>query len=91
MFLYEIAPVDHNWNLLRKVDLKDEYVKNILDRAREHGWEGDFTEVPRVMVLPPDNGGCDFSFAFVWKQSNNGTTFIASEIELPQLGEAEEI
>lgn len=91
MYLYQIGPVDHGWNLLRKVDKNDEDFKDILDRARKHGWEGDFTEEPRVMVLPPGDGGCDFIVALVWKQSNNGSTFVATMHRLPYLGEPEAI
>ena len=50
------------------------------------GWEGDFRRPEGVLWLPCD---MEFRYAFVWKQDNNGTTFIASPIELPWLKEEE--
>jgi len=55
------------------------------EAVRHQGyWEGDFRNGPVVMCLPKDE---HFEFAFVWKQDNNGTTFVASPIELPWLDE----
>jgi hypothetical protein len=52
--------------------------------AKSLGWEGDTTFGPYVSVLPdPSNS----PFLIVWKQSNNGTTFVASPYELPWLDE----
>jgi hypothetical protein len=56
-----------------------EYAKRI---ASKNFWEGDFREDPRVFWLP---GECGFEYAFVWKQDNNGTTFIVSPIPLTWL------
>ncbi len=58
-----------------------------LKAADEHcGWEGDFTEEPRVFAIPfPYH--YDFEFGFVWKQQNNGSTFVACPIELPHLSD----
>jgi hypothetical protein len=58
--------------------------------AMDHmpSWEGDITDGPYVFHLP-DNGYPNFYYAFVWKQRNNGTTFIASQIELPWLRECD--
>lgn len=53
-----------------------------LAEAEKVGWEGDFTEAPRVLMFPGDT---DFLFGFVWKQDNNGSTFVISEVELPHL------
>ena len=47
--------------------------------ARKIGWEGDYKSysAPRVFWLPnPDD--FDFQYGFVWKQDNNGATFIVS-------------
>jgi hypothetical protein len=47
-------------------------------------WEGDFREEPRIFMIPdPDN--FTFKYGFAWKQDNNGSTFVASEIELPHI------
>lgn len=58
------------------------------DRARrlahEKGWEGDFRtgHEPRVLWLPTE---LEFQYAFVWKQDNNGATFVISPVQLSWL------
>lgn len=58
------------------------------DRAQQaamaQGWEGDFRGRPFVMWVPSYDR-CDLVPAFVWKQDNNGTTFVVSPVELPHL------
>lgn len=56
------------------------------DIAIKAGWEGDFREgcSPRVFFLPGDT--C-FEIGLVWKQDNNGTTFVASPRRLDYLNE----
>ena len=52
--------------------------------ATQYGWEGDFRQEPRVLWLPcPDEA--DFRAGFVFKQDNNGTTFVMSPVELPHM------
>ena len=53
--------------------------------AYEHGWEGDFRQGPVVFWLPNDGG---FTHGFVFKQDNNGTSFIVSPYALPWLRSA---
>lgn len=55
-----------------------------LDRAKMVGWEGDFRSEtqPRVVLLPAENEPITI---FVWKQDNNGSTFVVSPIPLPHL------
>ena len=54
-------------------------------KKRFKSWEGDMgIPSPFWIPTPEDNGG--FSVGFVWKQGNNGTTFIVSPVELPHLG-----
>jgi hypothetical protein len=52
--------------------------------AKAKGWEGDFRHghEPHVFWLP---GELEFSYAFVWKQDNNGGTFVISPVPLPWL------
>jgi hypothetical protein len=50
------------------------------DAASKRGWEGDFRDQPVVMWLPDDT---EFSFGFVIKQDNNGTTYVVSPHPLP--------
>lgn len=47
------------------------------EMAHEVGWEGDHQGYagPRVFFLPAEG---DFNYGFVWKQNNNGTTFVIS-------------
>ena len=55
--------------------------------ASKLGFEGDIIAGPYVTVLPPEQDGhCGLPPIVIgWKQSNNGMTFIASEIEIPWL------
>ena len=43
--------------------------------AYEHGWEGDFRQGPGIFWLPDETG---FIYGFVFKQDNNGTTYVIS-------------
>lgn len=58
-----------------------------LEAARGHGWEGDFRgdSTPRVIFLPESDCGITFKPAFIWKQDNNGTTFVVSPYPMPWL------
>ena len=58
-----------------------------LEKARKLGWEGDFTVKPKVMVLPPLGDELSLSIAFIWKQPNNGSVFIASADAIPYFSE----
>ena len=52
-------------------------------RLKSEGyWEGDFRGAPCVFWLPAEG---DFEYGFVFKQSNNGTTFVVSPQPLPGL------
>jgi hypothetical protein len=64
----------------------DEFLKNSLQTAKEYGWEGDFRNEPRVFLLPLKS---EFRTCLVWKQDNDGTTFVSSPIELPWLTKEE--
>jgi hypothetical protein len=48
--------------------------------AKEHGWEGDYRGEPHVFWIPVEG---EVTYGFVWKQDNNGTTFIVSPQPLP--------
>lgn len=52
------------------------------EAAKDHGWEGDFRGQPRVFWIPSEN---EFDVGFVFKQDNNGTTFVVSPQELPSV------
>lgn len=51
-----------------------------------HSWEGDYTAGPFVFLLPDPDCDC-LRHGFIWKQRNNGTTFVASPFELPWLNQ----
>lgn len=51
--------------------------------ASSKGWEGDFRHKPVVFWIPIEDR---FEHGFVFKQDNNGTTFVVSPVELPWLG-----
>ena len=56
--------------------------KNAKAKARKLNWEGDVRGCVRVFWLPDE---FELTYGFVWKQSNNGTTFVVSPKPLPHL------
>jgi hypothetical protein len=50
--------------------------------AKGAGWEGDFIQGPCVFWMPTNDG---MDFGFVFKQQNNGTTFVMAPVEMPHL------
>lgn len=50
--------------------------------ATRIGWEGDFRHEPVVIWLPDETG---FDYGFVFKQDNNGTTYVVSPVAMPWL------
>lgn len=52
--------------------------------AKHGGWEGDVSNGPFVSGIPSGDSG-NSSFMWAWKQSNNGTTYIYSPINLEWL------
>ena len=52
------------------------------DAAGSKGWDGDFRVAPSVLWIPVEDS---FSPGFVFKQDNNGTTFVVSPAPLPHL------
>ena len=64
-----------------------ELLRQALSLAKDIGWEGDFRAPPHICFVPYPDEAC-FKKIFVWKQDNNGSTFIASEIPLPWLNDA---
>jgi hypothetical protein len=94
-YVYAINPIDVYWRCLPRLDdvlwlleskeardgFMDDYY-HALSKAIDAGWEEDFTEKPRAFFLPDDTA---FSYGFVWKQSNSGTTFVVTPHEMPWL------
>jgi hypothetical protein len=50
--------------------------------ASDAGWDGDFRNDPVAFWLPDDT---EFRLGFVIKQDNNGTTYVISPFELPNV------
>lgn len=64
---------------------------NSLERTKkfftcESSWEGDIVAGPFVFTIPDPNSS-SFKEGFVWKQDNNGMSFIASPCPIPWLKE----
>ena len=81
LFLREVDAHNIEGTLGYRKNLYDAFIK-ARQAAASVGWKGDFREYPRVIALP-EPGGCEMVFAFVWKQDNNGSTFIISPVEMP--------
>lgn len=67
------------------IDFLNEFLNNWSEAQKmafELGWEGDFRHNPEVFWMPIETA---FEWGFVFKQNNNGTTFVISPIELPWL------
>lgn len=62
---------------LERFDLNFEAAKRM---AADLLWEGDFREGPFVMPVLVE---LEVGYAFVWKQENNGSTFVISPVPLP--------
>lgn len=69
---------------LAEINKTKKFIDSALKRARQKGWEGDFRNGPHVFLLPGDGSMIP---AIIWKQDNNGTTFVASPIKLLWLDE----
>lgn len=87
-----VADIAQNEDVLAQPhDLDGEAVRRFVDRwesakdaAAAAGWEGDFRHPPRVFWLPYD---ISFEYGFVFKQDNNGTTYVVSPQDLPTLAQ----
>lgn len=53
--------------------------------AKKLGWEGDFTVGPLYSAIPSLSGNSQSEMLIGWKQSNDGTTYIASPYSLSWL------
>jgi hypothetical protein len=52
--------------------------------ARKEYWEGDIKQGPFILPIP-DSYHSEMVLGFIWKQGENGSTFICSPIPLPWL------
>ena len=98
MFIYQTGPQDYFGGMqtvkqaAKEYELSiDELIRSamkcayVVAKANGSYWEGDIGEL-RIIGLPdPDN--CRAIIVFIWKQDNNGTTFICSPVELSWLSQ----
>ncbi len=97
MFLYEFGHIDYDWHLIPTVE---EFCMNpdlhhvedlLLDCLRfakvSTSWDGTFVFEPRILFFPHVDNSFGWSYGFVWKISNNGTTYVVSPVEMPWLSE----
>lgn len=83
--LDELSLLKNPENFLGSFSTFDKLMEKIRVKFKSHGWEGD--GVIKLMWLPPFLGaGIEDTYGIgVWhvKQSNNGTSFLASPVPLP--------
>ncbi|MFT3756458.1 MAG: hypothetical protein QM769_11040 [Pseudoxanthomonas sp.] len=58
--------------------------KAVKEEVGKRGWDGEFRLEPRVFWLPSEG---ELAYGFVFKQENDGTTFVVSPYSLPWLDE----
>ncbi|WP_349929213.1 hypothetical protein ABJ384_04965 [Acinetobacter sp. A1-4-2] len=89
--LVDIYPPKSNFDefqdMLSIATAKWKYAQQLAD---ELGWEGDFVGEPRVFCLP-DPKGMTIDYGFVFKQYNNGMTYVISPIYLDYIAEFENV
>ena len=82
-----LASLDEEWNSRLARHRYEEQRAKALTLARRRGWEGDFAVGLLIAGIPPGRGDTWGKWIYGWKQSSNGTTFIASPYRLPWLEE----
>lgn len=77
---------DYEDTIIHMARLKDfiGFLEEAFQIARSIGWEGDFRPgyEPRAFSVPVED---NIAFGLMWKQENNGSTFVVSPVELPHL------
>lgn len=79
------AECDHVYErqeLLDRIQQFETFFAAAMDAGQEVGWEGDFRKEPHVGFVPVE---VSMSSYIIWKQDNNGDTFVVSHLELPWL------
>ena len=88
-------PLDKYLNSIKKIDDpydEHEFTRNQIEQLTAEiekisSWEGDVMDGVYLFALPGKNMDSSLALGIVWKQRNNGTTFVVSEMELPWLKE----
>jgi hypothetical protein len=98
IYAYTLSPIDIGWENLKTVketllflfDTCSPFFDKFASEwdhaktlAKENGWDGDFRTDPAVFWIPTQE--LEFAYGFVFKQNNNGDTFIVSPRPLPWL------
>lgn len=83
LFLASLAP-SPGWlgTVAAAVEMLQELEASAQAAFREIGWEGDIREGPYFFALPDE---ARLAVGYVLKQAAEGSTFVASPIELPWL------
>lgn len=80
-YVYNITPMDLGWEFLERISM-DAVPLEIHQAAFDLGWEGDTQDGAFVFYVPNET---QISRGYVWKQNNNGTTFVATLIPFVHL------
>ena len=73
-------PEAYGKDAVQKLDEDFREAQSEVDAATS--WEGDFRGEVSVFLIPIEG---TFDYGFVWKQENNGTTFVVSPVKLDHL------
>lgn len=79
--------LDEFQGMLSDAAVKWKYAQRLAD---ELGWEGDFVGEPRVFCLPNPTS-MSMEYGFVFKQYNNGMTYVISPIYLNYIADIENV
>lgn len=86
-----IEKLNHSWtleNLTMRIHVLEVVQKAMVTIVNsESSWEGDVRGNEIYIFSLPDPDNCDVLRGVIWKQDNNGTTFICSPVKLPWLEE----
>lgn len=96
MYIYQTPPQDFFQGMQTAKQMTKEFSFNIDELvrfsmkcaysvAKKTGsmWEGDINELRFIGLPDPDN--CAVKLCLIWKQDNNGMTFLCSPMEIPHL------
>lgn len=90
-YLYHMPPMDFGWSNFPAVSKQSKEVQALFEEAKDAlrkaqvGWEGDIRHEVGAIAAPEIENYRSVCVGFVLKQDNNGETFVASLIRMPQL------
>lgn len=80
-FAHGQTPNDRQY-LLKKLRDFEAFIDTAMNSGEAVGWEGDFRVEPHLGFLPVEGSVTAYC---VWKQDNNGDSFVVSPFEMPWL------